>query len=302
MLRRVWGRLEGAIRRRRMVDAMSETESLHVFLDEVRQKTADLSESERQLFELYLGEVAPAWRTIAADLNPGDRVLEVGAGIGALSSFIAQNGWDVVALEPLAEGIEGCAKFWQIISDATPGDAPIQRFDGRCEDLLAAGVEPFDFIFSNHVLEHVDDLEQLISTLSALLADGGRMVHICPNYRFPYEPHFGIPYLGSGRLTRSVFLPELPRNDPAWASLNFVGAGRLRRLARKNDLEIHFRPAILAESVERALADEGFRSRHKPAAWLAGLAVKLGLMPIVRSIPASFASPMIADIKPVCPK
>ena len=49
----------------------------------------------------------------------------------------------------------------------------------------------FDFIFSMNVLEHTDDIKQHIISCIDLLKDKHSLLFIqCPNYTFPFEPHF----------------------------------------------------------------------------------------------------------------
>lgn len=38
----------------------------------------------------------------------------------------------------------------------------------------------------------IETLSERINALVDALAPGGRMVHVCPNYIVPYEPHFQI--------------------------------------------------------------------------------------------------------------
>lgn len=52
----------------------------------------------------------------------------------------------------------------------------------------------FDLIFSNFVLEHVQDPVHYLSELRRILTDNGRVVILCPNYLIPYETHYGLPF------------------------------------------------------------------------------------------------------------
>jgi 2-polyprenyl-3-methyl-5-hydroxy-6-metoxy-1,4-benzoquinol methylase len=66
----------------------------------------------------------------------------------------------------------------------------------------------FDLIFSNNVFEHVRDVQAALATLGALLRPGRVMVHNCPNYDVPYEPHFGIPLLPLRPASTARVLPK----------------------------------------------------------------------------------------------
>src|SRR5690606_8008595 len=47
------------------------------------------------------------------------------------------------------------------------------------DDLKEAG-ETFDFIFTHHVLEHVDDLDTVLDLIGRYLKPGGSILHVLP--------------------------------------------------------------------------------------------------------------------------
>jgi SAM-dependent methyltransferase len=55
--------------------------------------------------------------------------------------------------------------------------------------------EYFDFIFSNQVLEHVRDLEQVLEEIQRVLKPGGTALHLFPSEDVWREGHCGIPFL-----------------------------------------------------------------------------------------------------------
>ena len=78
--------------------------------------------------------------------------------------------------------------------------------------------------------------------MRSVLAPAGSMVHTCPNYHVPYEPHFGIPLVpGVPSATRFV-LPGRIASSGLWRSLNFVTSTGLRRTARRAGLTVEFEP------------------------------------------------------------
>src|SRR6185369_16311116 len=87
----------------------------------------------------------------------------------------------------------------------------------------------FDVIFSINVLEHCQPLPETVLALSKVLAPGGMMIHTCPNYRVPYEPHFRLLLVPFAPRLTARLIPRLA-SDPLWQSLNFVTAGDLRRI------------------------------------------------------------------------
>ena len=52
----------------------------------------------------------------------------------------------------------------------------------------------FDFICSNQVFEHVENLSTALSEMTRVLKDGGRMFHVFPLKYCIIEPHYGIPF------------------------------------------------------------------------------------------------------------
>src|SRR3546814_21121737 len=55
-----------------------------------------------------------------------------------------------------------------------------------------AECDSFDFAFSINVMEHVNDVEQVIINVFNSLKENAYYDFTCPNYLFPYEPHFNI--------------------------------------------------------------------------------------------------------------
>jgi 2-polyprenyl-3-methyl-5-hydroxy-6-metoxy-1,4-benzoquinol methylase len=49
----------------------------------------------------------------------------------------------------------------------------------------------FDIIFSINVMENLKDPYSVLIQMNSALKFGGKYRFFCPNYDFPYEPHFG---------------------------------------------------------------------------------------------------------------
>src|SRR6185436_18124935 len=95
----------------------------------------------------------------------------------------------------------------------------------------------FKFAFSVNVMEHIEAPDAAIERVSASLAPGGSYRFLCPNYLFPYEPHFNIPTFGSKRLTERLLRRRIHSNtranDPTglWKSLNWITVPQVKRMA-----------------------------------------------------------------------
>ena len=150
----------------------------------------------------------------------------------------------------------------------------------------------FDLVFSNNVLEHVEQLSEVLDTLAAMVTDDGVSVHSCPNYSVPYEPHYGIPLLPMRPRWTAKLLPRSIRADGVWLSLNFIRARDVVHIARGHGVEVHFRPAALAKSLERLGSDSGFRERHRVLGGVAAMLRRSHLIAVIRRLPATWSTPM----------
>jgi SAM-dependent methyltransferase len=201
----------------------------------------------------------------------------------------------VTAIEPLIGGFELFAAVRAELVARVPSAAV--DLDRRAAlELDPARDGPFDLIFSVNVLEHVHPLVASLDALAAVLAVGGRMLHTCPNYRVPYEPHFAAPLV--------PLVPSLtPRlraglaGNPLWQSLNFITAGDVIRFARRHDLELHFRAGVLADAIERLALDPAFARRQGWAGRIAAGLGRAGAGWLFRALPPTWLTPMVFEVR-----
>ncbi|HKO00150.1 MAG TPA: methyltransferase domain-containing protein [Thermoanaerobaculia bacterium] len=115
----------------------------------------------------------------AADLRPGLRVLEVGAGSGRFTLHLVRRGVSVTALDLSQEMLEkldvrakalGITEEQLTLRAGTLEDAPA-LFDGQ----------QFDAIAGFFLLHHVDDAQRGLEALRPLLKPGGTLVFVEPN-------------------------------------------------------------------------------------------------------------------------
>jgi 2-polyprenyl-3-methyl-5-hydroxy-6-metoxy-1,4-benzoquinol methylase len=241
--------------------------------------------------ELAIGESAQTLRLLAGiEISASARLLEVGAGLGVASHFLASIGHDVTALEPGGLGFE----LHSVLAGA------LRTVHGRTASELGITAEAlspeehgrFDLVFSNNVIEHTPTPVDALSAVRAVTTDGGWCVHSCPNYRVPFEPHFGIPLLPFRPALTARLLPRPIREGDVWASLNFLTSSTVREAAASVGCAVYFRPAALAGSVERLTTDQQFAERHRRLATAASGARRLGLVSALRRLPASWSTPM----------
>lgn len=250
-----------------------------------------VSEVEEGL-QVYLNEGAAALSMIAPHLSPGARVLELGSGIPFVSVFLAHQGYQVVSVD----SYEGpFAVFWQVslqLRRMFPhSNICLLRRD--LQALQRSELGEFSLIFSFNVLEHTINPEVALATLAKLLADNGRMVHSCPNYRIPYEPHFGLflppwwPKLG-----KYMYASRISERRTLWESLNFIHYGQVTRAAKRLHLHYQFEHGTLATHIDRLFHDPIFRQRHRLVYFIASVLQRLGGIALIRRLPPSWNTPM----------
>ena len=109
---------------------------------------------------------------VRAGLPTGARLLDAGAGSGALSARLARLGYDVVAAD--------------LDASSFGGGVPIVEWDVAATS-LPSGIDPgtFDGVCAIETLEHVADPSRALRNLFALLRPGGLLVVSTPNVTHP---------------------------------------------------------------------------------------------------------------------
>lgn len=224
------------------------------------------------LFNSYANEASTARTLIDKNLNElklGSKILEIGGGILALATQLASEGYKINVVEPVSSGFSGISfimnKYLEI-ADAEGStfnlvQSPIEecRFD-----------EKFDFIFSINVMEHLKNPYITLNQVVNLLDQNAIYRLTCPNYDFPYEPHFGKILFTRKNL--SFFLPikrarskriATSEIQGIYESLNFI---TIRKIIRKcKDMGFHFKinDQSFYEILVRSLNDTILGNRHK---------------------------------------
>lgn len=119
------------------------------------------------MFDLAFLAAIREWEVdrIAPRLPSGGRLLELGAGTGQQAKWLADRGYDVVAIDLPSSDYAAHRVF------------PVIDYDGVRIPLPDRSV---DCVFSSNVLEHVRDLDALLAECARVLRPGGRMVHVMP--------------------------------------------------------------------------------------------------------------------------
>jgi SAM-dependent methyltransferase len=159
-------------------------------------------------------------RTVEVDrivryLEPGARILELGAGTGRQALDLSARGFRVDAVEIGASNYAGERLF------------PIVEYDGRHIPFPDA---TFDIVFSSNVLEHVVDLQQIYSEIRRTLRPGGYCLHVLPTHTWRFWSTlsaFPVGFEKAFKLSLSLFrkATSLPRKLFGLLAAPFVALG-----------------------------------------------------------------------------
>lgn len=269
--------------------------SIEVWLTDVRAYFIDSAPGLVSLFDTYAAEAIFGRRYIALDLERlarGARVLEVGAGSLLLSCQLVREGFEVTGLEPTGTGFSHFEQMRQVILERAVALDCLPRVLNLAAETLAER-NTFDYAFSVNVMEHVNEVECVVVNVGNSLKVGAIYRFTCPNYLFPYEPHFNMPTLFSKRLTEKVLgrkifgSKKMPDPSGTWESLNWINVIQLRSIVKRLPrLRVTFNPRLLVSTLERVASDQGFAKRRSPAVrQMLLLLVRLRLHQLLRFMP-----------------
>jgi 2-polyprenyl-3-methyl-5-hydroxy-6-metoxy-1,4-benzoquinol methylase len=241
------------------------------WLDAAEQRARAAEPQLAQVLADYIGEARFGFASIEpalAELPPNSRILEVGAGSLLLTCGLEALGFRVTALEPVGTGFSHMDKIRKAVWEcaAQHGCRP-ELLEIAAEKLTRES--EFDFAFSINVMEHVEDVSLVLRRVWMALRPGAAYQFICPNYSFPYEPHFAIPTLFSKTWTERIFRARILNSrtvvDPlgTWQSLNWISVNSVRRTCRRQlGVEPEFDRDTCYRFVRRAIDDPSFQRRH----------------------------------------
>jgi SAM-dependent methyltransferase len=184
--------------------------------------------------------------------------------------------------------------------EAATGNLTVHRTG--IEAYLGDGSAGFDLVFSVNVFEHLPDWRVGLDRMMGLISGSGRCVILCPNYAFPYEPHFAIPLLGRPGPTRRVFAGRIEAieartgSEGLWTSLNFVTIPEVTRHARSAGYRVTYDRSILARMFARIDHDADFAQRQRLLAPAVRAANRIGLTAALARLPAVMQPYMKATV------
>ena len=161
----------------------------------------------------------------------GTRMLDVGSGWGELLLECIERG-------AVGSGIELDAEEVAIseLLLKSRGFEP-RIIEGRGEALPWPD-ESFDLVTCQQVLEHVDDIERVVSEMLRVTRPGGSMFVSTPNYLFPYEGHYMLKWFPLLPKRIGARILRAKGRDPTFLleHVNYTTYTSMRRLWRRHRL------------------------------------------------------------------
>ncbi len=221
--------------------------------------------------ETYINEAIYGRQLIADNLNQlnlESKLLEVGAGSMLLSTQLVREGRNVTALEPVGVGFSHFNQLQKLVLDL----ASIHNIKPVIININAENlneVSAYDFAFSINVMEHVQSVDGVIKQVVNSLRVNACYRFICPNYFFPYEPHFNIPILLNKKITEKILRNKIYNNKSmpdakgVWDSLNWISVSQIRRITESlTNLSVTFNKEIISITINRLVSDNQFSLRR----------------------------------------
>jgi SAM-dependent methyltransferase len=113
-------------------------------------------------------------------LLEGKSVIDIGCGVGSLTQFISQAGYETTALDTSHECLRR-AKMKGLRADFVQGDI--------CNSSLGRRIGYFDSAVMSEVIEHIRDDELALRNAFSLLKPNGVLIVTAPAFMFLYGPH-----------------------------------------------------------------------------------------------------------------
>lgn len=277
-----------------------------ILISDIRASVLKEDDALAESFDIYAQEARFSRYVFDSDikkLKPGASILEVGAGMLLLSCQLKKEGFDVTALEPLGDGFSHFAHLQRLVKIyATESQIEPIYLECGAEDINK--INEFDYAFSSNVMEHVENVSEVLEKVFLSLKPNSIYRFICPNYAFPYEPHFNMPTLGGKKLTERFMWrriesdTKLPDPVGTWRSLNWITPKMVRRICHnKPGLTAQFNSDIFIKYLERSLNDPLFQKRRgEGLSVFLRLLSSVGIFKIVNLVPIQWLPVMDCSI------
>ena len=207
-------------------------------------------------------------------------ILEIGSGTGILLKELSKifTEKSFYGLDPHQRGFYNYEKISKKISNNN-------LFITHDELENFSPKESYDLIFSFNVFEHLEDQKIYIEKIDNFLKKGGKSIILCPNYDFPYEPHFIIPIIYNKDVTYKFFRKKIINHEKItgekglWEGLNFCSKNKIKKYLIQNNYKFYFDYEIKERLLQRIDDDKSlyFQKRQGIVAKIAKISKKLKL-------------------------
>lgn len=160
----------GAAARRRRAVAGRRSAAYSGAVDRYLHGTAPPEQDRLSLLNALLNEHCLRFLRIRA----GERVLDVGSGLGQLARAIARAGARVVGVERDKQQLEAARRLAAAAGEE--GLVEFRRGDAAAPPLLPGEAGTFDVAHARYVLEHVRDPGAVVRAMARAVRPGGRVV------------------------------------------------------------------------------------------------------------------------------
>jgi len=243
-----------------------------------------------EVFDLLVAEAMFGWNEVFMSLGSGLRCLEIGAGTGMLATLASEHVQSVDAIEPAPRAFSFSEPVLANVKNSAPENLHFFRAT------LEAYTDPvgYDFIWSVNVFEHLEDWREGLLKTKSLLRKDGQAIILCPNYDIPYETHYGIPMIGSKKITSRLFAQKISTFDKKhkcvglWDTINLISASKIKKFAKQENLNIVFDKSITLRMFDRFFEDQHLAQRHGTLRRVITLIYKLGLHKLWHRLPSRF--------------
>ncbi len=116
----------------------------------------------------------------------GGRVLEIGSGVGNISKFFIEDGFDIL-LTDIRNSYCDVLKQKFSAKKNLLGVANIDLVDKDFDTKFSKYFGSFDTLFSLNVIEHIKDDSLAVANCKKLLAKDGRLIILVPAYQWLYN-------------------------------------------------------------------------------------------------------------------
>ena len=241
-------------------------------------------------YKLFIAEAEFGYRYIKpyiCNLPPTSEILEIGSGSCVLLAYISTlfPNLQITGIDPIGPGFHQFRGAVKKLRDSLKFRLIELSYEEYTEK------KKFDFIYMINSLEHTANWQECIKFVRNHLKSSGHCLILCPNYQFPFEPHFGIPLVFSKSITFALlrkWIVKFEREhnvEGLWNSLNFIKLRDLKKEATKNGFTIKYYNKIVSELIGRLYLDEEFKQRHSRVSALAKILLRCGLVKLFEMSP-----------------